>query len=204
MQDAYQKLELKEKEALLPEVNLHLSGSEFDPEQTTIMSVNLDFYPGHKLLDLADYSVSPEKRRYVVYKDSDNIVPMNWTNEPIYRLNEIVPVQLNEDTIADYVRFFFMYVRGKKGKFQIVENIDDIPWHDDPPPNARKSLSEMVKPVSFEGKNEDGDFELIVRIVFKNALFKSKVIVSPDGFVSLSDEELLIDDMPVSDDVFGQ
>ena len=41
-------------------------------------------------------------------------------------------------------------------------------------------------------------------MVFKDSLFKSEVEVKPSGLVSLSNEELLVEDLPVLDDTFGQ
>ena len=41
-------------------------------------------------------------------------------------------------------------------------------------------------------------------MMFKDSLFKSDVTVQDNGVVSLQNEELLIEDMPVLDDTFGQ
>ena len=62
----------------------------------------------------------------------------------------------------------------------------------------------MVIPVSLVKTEANGNFELQATMVFKDSLFKSAVTVKPDGIVSLHNEELLIEDMPVLDDTFGQ
>jgi hypothetical protein len=41
-------------------------------------------------------------------------------------------------------------------------------------------------------------------MIFKDSLFRSTVQVAPDGMVSLTDEELVVEDMPVVDDLLGQ
>lgn len=70
----------------------------------------------------------------------DGITVLDWTNAPIYKLNESVPIVLDDKTVGFYVRFFFTYVRGRHGRFLIVESVDDIAWKDEPPPRrARRS-----------------------------------------------------------------
>jgi len=84
-----------------------------------------------------------------------------------------------------------------------VENVDDLNWRDDPPPSARKAVSELIDPLILEKEDKDA-FYLRGCMMFKDSLFKSLIKVESDGMVSLHEEELLVEDMPVLDDVFGQ
>ena len=157
----------------------------------------------HRFLDIADYSVSPEKRRFVLYKDNDIIV-INWSNEPIYALNLRAPIALRKGNIADYIRFFFTYVRGKHGRFIISETVDDILWREDPPPAARKAISKMLLPISDIEPDEQGTFKTKATMMFRDSLFRADVEIKANGLVIISNEELLVEDMPVRDDTFGQ
>lgn len=40
-------------------------------------------------------------------------------------------------------------------------------------------------------------------MMFKDSLFKSNVRVSPKGIVTMEDEDLVVEDIPVLDDVLG-
>ena len=142
----------------------------------------------------------PPRKVHAVFKPG-SVTVLNWTNEPIYRLNESVPISLNDKNIAEYVRFFFTFVRGRHGRFLITESVDDIAWKDQIPPKARKAIGNLIEPVRLRGIDNDGTFLLSVRMLFKDSLFKSNVRVTPQGLVSLSDEELMVEDMPVLDDV---
>lgn len=203
-QDAFEKLELADIATILDQVNPVLLDTEFDPIETTILAVKMPFYKGYQLLDIADNTEMPPRRRFVVYKDSNNMEVLNFTNEPIYRLNADVPIKLTQKNIYDYVRFFFTYVRGKHGRFILTENVDDIQWKEDPPPSARKAIGKMVIPVDLIGMGQDGTFHLQATMMFRDSLFKSDIDVHPNGQVSLKNEELLVDDIPVLDDTFGQ
>jgi hypothetical protein len=198
--DAFTKLDVLEVESLLQQLNPLLEGSPFDPRNTTILSVDLPFYPGYRFLEVADHTIMPPRKIQAVFKIG-SVTLLNWTNEPIYRLNEKLPIQLSEKDVIDYVRFFFTFVRGRHGRFLITESIDDISWKEDIAPSARKAIGNLVEPVRLRGIEKDGTYLLSVRMLFKDSLFKSKVRVTPQGLVSLSDEELVVEDMPILDDL---
>jgi len=203
-QEAFKKLELADAATILDEVNPHLEGTPFDPVETTIMAHDVPFYPGCRFLDIADHTMNPPMRRFVIYKPGD-VTVLDWTNVPIYGLNKKLPISLSDDNVADYVRFFFTYVRGRHGRFIIMENVDDINWKEEPPPAARKAIGKMLGPVQIKDKKDGGKvYHLEARVLFKDSLFKTDIFVSQDGHVALSDEELLVEDMPVLDDTFGQ
>lgn len=201
--DQFVKLDLLECETILEEVNPALKGSHFHPATVTILAHEPSFYPGYRFLDVADYETIPNIRKFVLFKPGD-VVVLNWTNEPIYILNEKVPVLLDETTVGDYVRFFFTYVRGKHGRFIITESVEDVLWRDEPPPAARKAIGKMLEPLQITERDNKGNFKLIARMMFKDSLFKTTVNVQSNGLVNLSDEELLIEEMPILDDTFGQ
>lgn len=207
-QDAFKKLELDELAIILDDVNTHLDGSPFDPIDTTALGIDVPFYPGYRFLDLADYSTMPGKRRFVLYKDSSDgkpsdVIVLDWTNEPIYLLNHNLPIALDKDNIGNYIRFFFTYVRGKHGRFIVTESVDDINWKEDPPPQARKAISKMLLPLEILD-HKDGKYYFKTTMMFRDSLFKADIEVQSNGLVTLSNEELLVEDMPVLDDTFGQ
>jgi hypothetical protein len=146
-----------------------------------------------------DLSAVPAARKYAIYKAGDDNV-VNWTNQTIYDTNEKAPIVLDANTVLSYVRFFFTYVRGRHGRFTIVETIDDIKWQVEPPLQGRKVMQEMLEPLQILDTGVDGSFTLLAYMVFKDSLFQTKIQVRPDGLVSMSDEELKIEGMPVLQD----
>jgi len=203
IQQNFEKLELAEVATVLDRLNPLFQGSVFDPVETTILGAELPFYAGYRLLEIADHTVSPPMQRFVLY-GQDSAIVLDFTNAPIYALNKELPLQLNKDTVFDYARFFFAYVKGRHGRFLISEGVDDINWKEEPPPAARKAIGKMLRPLALKSSDPDGSYLLEATVMFKNSLFKSDIRISSDGNVSLSNEELLIEDMPVLDDVFGQ
>ncbi len=202
--EAFIKLELEEVATIMDQVNPLLEGTPFDPIETTILAWDIPFYPGYRLLDISDHSSMPVLKRFVIYAPDEQTI-LDWKNETIYALNQKFPIQLDESNIIDYAIFFFTYVRGKHGRFLIVENVDDIAWKDEPPPNARKAISKMIKAVQLSDEKPEKDiFKLSACMMFKDSLFQSEITIQANGYVFMGDEELLIEDMPVLDDVLGQ
>lgn len=201
-QEAFKKLELEEVALVLDQIAPLLEDTVFDPIETVINAVELTFYPGQRLLDIGDYTLMPPLRRFAVH-GRDSSVVLNFTNEPIYHLNKTIPIHLDEKTVLDYVRFFFSFVRGKHGRFLMVENIDDIQWKEDPPPPARKAIGKMIKPLCITNVPEEKTYLLQACMMFKDSLFRCDIRVDKDGRVTVKNEELLVEDMPVLDDTFG-
>jgi hypothetical protein len=203
-QDTYIKLNPTDVESVLAKTTPFFEGVSFNPTNTVIMTRTMDFYPGFKFYDMADHTVSPALRRFALVK-KDNVIVIDFTNAPIYDTNKLAPIYLNEDTVHDYVRFFFSFVRGRHGRFLIVENVDDIAWREEPPAVAKKSISKLILPVTLIDKGlDDGNFYLHAQMMFRDSLFSADITVQKDGVVQLSNEQLLIEDMPVMDDTLGQ
>lgn len=202
-QESFEKLDLADVATILDKLNPHFDGLVFDPVDTTVMAVDLSFYPGFQLLHVADNTVMPAIMRCAIYSHEKQIV-LDFTNEPIYQFNHDLLISLTDENVAEYVWFFFTYVRGKHGRFIMTENVDDIAWKEDPPPQARKAISNMIVPITLREKDKSGSYHLEGCMMFKDSLFKSDIEVQENGFVTLKNEELLVEDMPVLDDTFGQ
>ena len=200
--EAMTQLELDETATILDQINPLIEGNPYDPVETTIMAIDLLFYHGYQYCEISDHTAHPKRRHVAIYSHGDPHI-LNFTNEAIYKLNAHIGIQIDDTTIYDYVRFFFHHSTGQHGRFLIVENIDDIAWKENPPPNARAAIAKMIEPVTLKDKHEDGSYTLNAHMVFKNGLFRSDITVAKDGTVTMSNEELLIEDMPILDDVIG-
>lgn len=200
--DSYEKLNKNQITSLLEEINPLLDFSDFSAERTVILARQLPFYHGFMLLDITDHSIRPEKKALVIYND-DEIYPVTWDSGLIYQLNDKIPLFLNDEIAEDYIRFFFETVNGPRGKLIIVDNVDDIMWRDEPPPSARRALGKTIRPLSYIGQDENGYYIFEMTTFFNQTLYKCKVTCDGTGRVLISDEEVLIEDLPVIDRISG-
>lgn len=198
----YTKLSPEEVKESLINVNPHLHGADIVLDKADVVSASLDFYPNHRFLEITDRLHNPPRKRFVVHKYND-ITVLDYTNTPIYELNHKAPLVLSEDNVVSYIQFFFSFVRGKHGVFQMIDGVDDIQWREDPAPNMRKSLSETIQPMALKSLDSDGSYKVSANMIFKNALFSCVVTVTKQGLVTLSDEKVLVQDLPLFDGVLN-
>ena len=200
----FKKIDKEKCSQILEDIKPSLGDVSFSAEETQMLQQELDFYPDYVFLDIMSLNHVPALQRSVLYNEAEGkVVVLDTTNDPIYQLNQSLPIKLDEDNIVAYVQFFFAIVQGKHGRFLVTENVDDLRWREDPPPAARRAISNMLLPVQLSSKNDDGSYDVVMTLMFKGALYKSQVHVEPNGVVNLFNEEVLIEDIPVLDDRFG-
>lgn len=201
--DAFTKLDEKQAARLIEIVGPFLDGT-FDPHKTSVMTHDLSFYPGYFLAEFSRHDQNPPVMCAAVCNKEGKVHVLNWTNEVIYALNAAVPLTLTPETAPDYIRFFFHYVRGSHGRFVVIDNVDDIDWREEPAPAGRKALGRMIEPMHLKSREKDGTRIFSLCFVFKDSLFSGEAHITPDGQIALHNEELLVEDIPVADDLFGQ
>jgi hypothetical protein len=182
-------------------------------DKTLIQAAELPFYPEHKFYAMTDMSLPPPNVRYMLYNPGD-IALMNWTNEPIYAVNERAPIKLDRKTLIPYAKFFFHYVRGQLGRFIIVETPEEVVWLDNANDEEKAEVAKNLMPVTYKGIGRDNLFTMTCTVVFKNALFRTDIKVAPYeldvydpelgapehftiGQMKLTNEELLLEELNV-------
>lgn len=182
-------------------------------DKTLVQVATLPFYDDYKFYALTDMTLPPPNVRYMLYKEGD-LNLMNWTNEPIYSVNEKAPIKIDRKSIILYAKFFFHYVRGQLGRFIIVEKPEDVEWLPDANDKEKADVASKLMPVTYKGIGRDNLFTLTATVVFKNALFKTDIKVAPYaldvfdpeagvpehftiGQMKLTNEDLLLEDLNV-------
>lgn len=201
--DAFIKLDATQAQSMIKTINPFLDIA-FDETKTSVMVHDLPFYKDYFLVEISSYDVHPPVIRSAVCNKDGDVNVLNWTNNVIFHLNKKVPIHLNENNMMEYIHFFFTYVKGKHGRFLVVESVDHIEWREEPAPAGRKALAKMISPITLKSKENDGTYVFKLCVVFKDSLFEAEAHVKPDGNITILNEELLVEDIPVADDVFGQ
>lgn len=205
--DAYTTIENEAATALIEKLNVKLDQKFLDLSNIRVLSHSLPFYNGYNLCEVSDFDNTPPRLVSFIDKeggDNDDLYVLDGTNEPIYFLNNHVPIFLDSSNIITYVQFFFHYVRGRFGRFHIVENVDEINWREEPAPAGRRALAKMIQTLEIKNNQDDDHYYVSASIIFKDSLFESDIIVKQNGEVSLNNQEMLVEDIPVLDDSFQQ
>lgn len=203
--ESYTSLTIKDIAPIIDEINKSVEGSVFDALESSIMVIDIPFYPNYRFLDIADHATNPPLRRYAVQKkETMDFTFIDWTYKVIYELNDRVPIALTDKNVLEYVRFFFSFVKGRHGRFIICESMDSVQWKDDPPQDIRKVVQQSIHPMKIIEKRPDGVYKIETVMMLKDALFKTDIYVEPNGQVTMSDHEILMENIPVIDSVLGQ
>lgn len=208
-QEVYEKLENKNKNNILgfiakTQSSANLGGDALDGDNSTVIRCPIDFYPSHFLYEISDNkSMPPITRYYVIDEDNKECTLLEYSSECIYKVNAALGVYLTIDNVKEYIKFFFKFARGRHGRFVVLDSVDDMHWQEEPPLAARRAISTMITPIEILQIKDNNSFECSACFVFKDSLAKAKIKVHQNGQVEISDEEILVEDMPIIDDSFG-
>jgi hypothetical protein len=151
---------------------------KISPDKAMIQVADLPFYDEFKFYAISDTTLPAPNTRYMLHKPGD-LSLMNWTNEPIYRVNERAPIKLGPKTVVAYAKFFFHYVRGQLGRFIIVEEPGEVVWLANANAQEKADVAEHLIPVTYKGIGPDNLFTLTATVIFKNALFRTDIKIAP-------------------------
>lgn len=198
--EAYTKLDIEEVAPIIDVLNNKVDGSIFDALETTILAINVPFYPGFRFLDVADHATNPPLQRFVFQKEGTfEFIVLNWSYKTIYELNTAAPIALSDENVIEYVRFYFSHVKGRHGRFIVCETADHIQWKEEPSQEIKKPLNDILSPLKIYEKRKDGVYIINAFMMLKDALFTVQVYVEPSGKVTMSDHEILMENIPVLD-----
>ncbi len=197
---AYQKIEGREQDKYIPLANALLPGTPLQKGSVQMLRASPDFYPNCVIVDIQDRHAHPA-RHITLVTDQTTTQIIDYSVTTLAQMNQIFGLTLNDDTICDYIRFYLRYTQGQHGRFVLLEGVDDVPWRDEPPPAARKALGDMIRALPVAIENTKAGWGGQISLIFQNAFFYADITVTPAGQVTLTHERLMIDQMPIWDDV---
>lgn len=209
----FETLDAASAQKLVNDIAGEIAPVKLPSDKTLVQMAELPFYDEFKFYALSDTTLPPPNTRYMLYKPGD-VSLMNWTNEPIYSVNERAPIKLDRKTVVPYAKFFFHYVRGQLGRFIIVEKPEEVVWLSNADAKEKADVAERLMPVTYKGIGRDNLFTLTATVVFKNALFKTDIKIAPYemdvfdpelgapehftiGQMKLTNEDLLLEELNV-------
>lgn len=210
---AFQTLDPAAVQKLLADIADDIAPVTLTDGKVIAQVADVPFYDEFKFYALSDTALPAPNTRYILYKPGD-VSLLNWTNEPIYSVNERAPIKIDRKTCIPYAKFFFHYVRGQLGRFIIVEKPDEVVWLANANDKEKADVAARLMPVTYKGIGRDNLITLTATVVFKNALFKTDIKIAPFemdvfdpevgapehftiGQMKLTNEDLLLEDLNV-------
>ena len=149
---------------------------------------SLPFYPGWLLVeflwrDTDKVSVLGylHRKGFASSKRSDRLVLLDGLSAPIHDQNEKY-LQLTDETVLDYAKFFCFFVWGDEGAFQVIESRRDLGDMVLEPEVPDESFVEKVK------KQGDDTWVCEVMIRYDQVLFRSTLVIRRDGMITMTED----------------
>lgn len=198
---AFQKLEGSEASSLIERLNKKWRGSAFDAKRTVVHARPLSFMEEWVLAEAVDAANIPEKKCACI-DNGQECVPIEFNADFIVDFAKSKNMILSRDSASDYLRFWFEYARAGRDRFLLVEAIDEMPWREDPTPQARKSLAKTVTPLTLIEAHANG-FTFKACVLFRDTLFDCTVDLSMNGKVLIKNRTIMAEGLTVADTMTG-
>ncbi|HEY8963238.1 MAG TPA: hypothetical protein VIN59_02115 [Alphaproteobacteria bacterium] len=197
----FQKLEGPKAKKMVDRLNMAWPGSKFEADKTALYARSMPFLHGWQLVEASDATALPEKR-CVILDNGDESVALQYDAAFIQDFCRARELRLDRNTAADYVRFWLEYVRSGTEKFMLIENVDDLPWREEPTPQARKSLAKAVTPLTLTDATP-ALYKFHACLLFRDALFDCTLDVTYDGKITVTSRDPIVEDLTVVDSLTG-
>jgi ATP-dependent Zn protease len=152
----------------------------------------LSFYSEHELIEV-DLAHDVGVARVFVLHGPRDTYRLDGESAPIYAVNDVEDFNLNDGTVADYLRFFLYFLRTELGAFVLVESpndVVDVPSVEVAPTEALDvdAVKGLAQPLA--ARDRDGDrWCFDGTVVYDGAAFHASFAVNSDGLVEMIDDE---------------
>jgi hypothetical protein len=195
--DLWNAVEGEELAGFLAQVGTVDGKHRTSADTTKVAWRTLPFYEQVVLIRLTDKTWLPDNLSIFYLANQGQLTRLDGTSPPIHQTNADAPVRINDDNVLDYLRFFCFFVRGEDGPFLVAESMDTFGMPRNIDDASRKAIEGTIRGASFEGKNAEGFWLCDAIVFYSNALFFSNFSVQPSGMIEMTDDDPLLQDMPV-------
>ncbi|MCK5295617.1 MAG: hypothetical protein KAJ75_01885 [Alphaproteobacteria bacterium] len=186
----------KDSEVFLKKINSKFHRELFDKESSRLRARNLPFYKDYKLLEITEFASHPPLTMDFLFK-GDDIEQVDGTKDSILSVSKKADVYLNKKNVTGYVKFILNSMMSEDGRFQVIENIEEMPFSEDPSQELFNELKDLVKPVKTINMTEEG-YDIEAYVLYSRTLFKTKLNVTHKGVVDITKEEILKEELPAN------
>lgn len=162
-------------------------------------STRLSFIGNTALYEIELSAAEHEDLVLVLLALPGRTVVLDGSNDPVYKIAASGKLRLNsEQEVEQYIRFFFSYIRGRHGTFDLVEDSSSLNWTATATGPTKLDAMRAVEPlelIEYDPANKTWLF--FGYAAFRDVLFSSKFEVSPLGLVVMSEEAIVQEGLPL-------
>jgi hypothetical protein len=161
--------------------------------RATVRQYSLPFYQNARLIELRNEAWRPVGARRFFLQVGSDICSLEGRSQPIYDVNALHPVALNDRNVLEYCAFFCFFVQGEAGPFFILDRLDSafIPDGMD-----REIILPAFRTPTLVSGDGDSGWLISAAVYYSNAIFHADFFVHPNGRVDMKNDRPLLTDLP--------
>lgn len=195
--DDWQPLTVMDKAKFLMIVDPIGDKYRVSEDTTFVERRSLPFYDAVELIRVKDPAWEPRNLFIYYLRDRMDLYWLNGTSPPLHELNAKAPIVLTEENCIDYLEFFCFFVRGEEGPFLIAQSMEDTYVPKNLDDKVRMVFEGTLRPASYEGKDDEGNFLVDAVVFYSNAIFITNFKIMLSGMVLMLDDQPIAADLPV-------
>lgn len=176
-----------------------LEPNPFPANGTSVRVLPLPFYSDAALYVLSHHYTKPPLDKYALLGKKGASI-LDFTNGSLYEFNKEEGIELTAQTVLDYARFYFRFVRGKFGFFYPLEE-GHKEWLAPLNDQQRDAFTKLLTPLKIVRETADS-FYLSGMFAFYTLVFEGDVAITKDGRLDISEHRVCLEDLPPVADVF--
>lgn len=153
---------------------------------------------GSVLVEMQGYLAGGQAGIATAYLTGSGVALADGRSNWILDANDREGAQLRSEVArADYLRLFMNQVRTNERRFETVETSAGQMARAGDPEALARLLRDHPRPIACDGVDESGRFVMSAVVSHGATLFSCRILLSPDGGVEMTDEEILELDLPL-------
>lgn len=198
---AFEKVDSIKASFLLSEILPYAHGALPLERECDVLVRSLPFFPDYTQIDIISNSSHVGPTRWSALHRKGEVIMADGQASTIYALAKRMSLCLEPLHVLDYARFFFSWVRGPHGRFFLIEGPEDLSWISDNMSVARREIARLITPFAFKGQDsQTKDFHAMACLLVTKNLFSVHIHITSEGILTLKDQVLLAQNLPVQDE----
>lgn len=187
----WQVMEKAAGRAILDKLRPTDAKAMFSSQLSEVTRKELPFYTDFQLYRVTDYSTLPSFRLDYL-GDGELFFLLDGTVDPIYATNLKEDLNLRQEQVPAYLRFFFAHAENALGEVKIIETAKDMPLAETLSAEQKAEFARRHQPLDMAKNEAEGGFTVAATLLYDGALVVGELFVRKNGQVSIRNHQLLL------------
>ncbi len=168
-----------------------------------VRSLRVDFYDDASLYEI-ELRRDDERAVFTYLRTGSRTTAIDGQSPQIHSLNAeaLLRIESIHQAVA-YLRFFVGALKGAEGRFQVVEEVDDLLWLPDAADADREAIAGKLRLLDI-AESPEGGWRGSGTLVYTSAVFDADFELAERGMVEMLNDTTVAADLPVFIESFDE